>query len=90
MGRLIFDLNDDERSTLEAIRQRLGCRSHAETLRRLIQSSAHVDDRRVAVRTTDAGMKRAKAILAATGQSLGDISVGPQRAAPGSRLKGKK
>lgn len=37
MGRMIFDLTDDDREALEAHRIRLGLRSHAETLRALIR-----------------------------------------------------
>lgn len=39
MGRLIFDLTDEDRAALEAHRVRLGLRSHAETLRVLIRTS---------------------------------------------------
>lgn len=38
MGRLLFDLTDEDRALLEAHRVRLGLRSHAETLRALIRS----------------------------------------------------
>lgn len=37
MGRMIFDLTDDDRAALERHRVRLGLRSHAETLRALIR-----------------------------------------------------
>lgn len=37
MARMIFDLTDDDKAALEAHRIRLGLRSHAETLRRLIR-----------------------------------------------------
>lgn len=42
MGRLLFDLTDDDRALLEAHRVRLGLRSHAETLRSLIRRSGKV------------------------------------------------
>lgn len=37
MGRMIFDLTDEDREALERVRIALGARSHAETLRRLIR-----------------------------------------------------
>jgi hypothetical protein len=37
MGRMIFDLTDDDREALERIRVELGARSHAEALRLLIR-----------------------------------------------------
>lgn len=40
MGRLIFELTDDDRAALERKRIELGCRSHAETLRQLIRGNA--------------------------------------------------
>lgn len=39
MGRMIFDLTDEDRAALEAHRVRLGCRSHAGTLRALIRGN---------------------------------------------------
>lgn len=38
MGKLIFELSDGERATLERIRIARGLRSHAETLRAMIRS----------------------------------------------------
>lgn len=40
MGRMIFDLTDEDRDALEAIRKHRGHRSHAETLRELIRQAA--------------------------------------------------
>lgn len=40
MGRMIFDLTDEDRAALEAIRKNRGHRSHAETLRELIRQAA--------------------------------------------------
>jgi hypothetical protein len=37
MGRMIFDLTDEDRALLEAHRIRMGKRSHAEALRALIR-----------------------------------------------------
>lgn len=37
---MIFDLTDEDRAALEAHRVRLGCRSHAETLRALIRGAS--------------------------------------------------
>lgn len=37
MGRMIFDLTDEDRGALEALRIKMGLRSHAETLRALIR-----------------------------------------------------
>jgi hypothetical protein len=39
MGKLIFELSDEERDALERTGSTLGLRSHAETLRALIQGS---------------------------------------------------
>lgn len=39
MGRLIFDLSEEERAALERLRIRFGLRSHAETLRQLIRDA---------------------------------------------------
>lgn len=36
MGKLIFELSDEERDALERVRVKLGLRSHAETLRAMI------------------------------------------------------
>jgi hypothetical protein len=36
MGRMIFHLTDEDRDALERVRVKLGARSHAESLRRLI------------------------------------------------------
>jgi hypothetical protein len=40
MSRMIFDLTDEDRAMLEAIRKNRGHRSHAETLRDLIRLAA--------------------------------------------------
>lgn len=40
MGKLIFELSDDERAMLEVKRIQRGLRSHAETLRALIREEA--------------------------------------------------
>jgi hypothetical protein len=41
---MIFDLTDEDRAALEAHRVRLGCRSHAETLRWLIRGEQGADE----------------------------------------------
>jgi len=39
MGKLLFELSDDDRAALERVRVRMGLRSHAETLRALISGA---------------------------------------------------
>jgi hypothetical protein len=40
MSRMIFDLTDDDRVALEAMRAHRGLRSHAEVLRQLIRQAS--------------------------------------------------
>lgn len=102
---MIFDLTEEDRAELEAIRKHRGLRSHAETLRDLIRTSASAS-----VPGTTAGVRastlsaRANKLLdqcavstwsqghraASAEAESGALTFGPQRPKPGSRLKVKK
>lgn len=90
MGRLIFDISDEERLALEAYRVRFGLRSLAEALRRLVSHamddapSPHASFRdNVRAARTVADVEEAIRLMPAPST----VQVGQARAAPGARLK---
>lgn len=88
MGRMIFDLTDDDREKLEVVRKQRGHRSHAETLRELIRQAASSG---LPTPARQAEMKAA--VKAWQEKSVSPelrAQFGPIRAKPGALLKGKK
>lgn len=77
MGRMIFDLPDEDRAALEALRRNRGHRSGAETLRELIRQAAH----------SGLPAPAAQAAIRAEATQVQAERFTIPRAAPGSRLK---
>lgn len=89
-NRLIFDLTDDDKLLLEAVRVKLGLRSHAETLRSLIRSYPwpSVAIPSAVIETQALPDVRARAPIPPKA-SLAAVQLGPTPRAPGSGLKQK-
>lgn len=82
MGRMIFDLTDEDRASLEAIRKHRGLRSHAETLRHLIREVASGGLSGEAQSALKAHLHHVREAAA-----IATVPIGPVRPKPGEMLK---
>jgi hypothetical protein len=83
---MIFDLTDDDREALEALRVKMGLRSHAETLRALIRGGPVVGDP-IVISSSAGAIPDGTKMKVTAPQS---IQIGPTTSTPGSRLKPDK
>lgn len=84
MGKLLFELSDDDRAALERVRIKMGLRSHAETLRALISEA----DGGVALAVGDPPPRPAPSGAVVAGRSKTTLTPAAPRPIV-SRLKGE-